>query len=78
MRNFLAILICIISLAAGLYVGFWLMFVGGIVQIVEAVSVAPVDKWGIAYGIVRLTFASIGTAVAFIGVYAGARVYLGE
>jgi uncharacterized metal-binding protein len=50
------------AIAAALYVGVWLMLIGGIVQVVEAVKTTPVPAMEIAVGAVRVLGA------AFVGV----------
>ena len=52
------VLIWIVGIILAIYIGFWLMFICGIVQIVEAVKADPVSSWGIAWGIVRVILAS--------------------
>jgi len=53
------ILLILSGIILGLYVGIWLMVVGGIIQVVEAFQVDPVNSVGIAWGVVRVFFASI-------------------
>ena len=43
----------------GLWAGLWWAFIGGIVQVVEAVKVDPVSALDIAFGIARVVFASV-------------------
>ena len=71
--NILGIIIIIASIALGLYVGLWLLFVGGIVQIANAVN--PIDGLQIAIGILKIIFASpVGWMIGFLGTLIG--VYL--
>lgn len=49
MKTILSILIVISSILLGIYLGVWVMFIGGIVQIVNSIN--PLDGWGIAWGI---------------------------
>ena len=46
MKKIIGILIAIAGIALGIYVGVWLMFIGGIVQIVNSIN--PVNGLGIA------------------------------
>ena len=52
MKQILGIFMCLAGVALGLYVGLWVMFVGGVIDIVTAVraEVLPGDVlgWGIA------------------------------
>lgn len=68
LRNVLATLVVIASVLAAVYVGVWEMFVGGIVQGIEAVKMTPVSSYGIAIGVVRIIFAgAVGYLVLAIG-----------
>lgn len=70
MKIAIGILLCVCGIGVGLYVGLWLMLIGGIVQVIEAVKATPVDSWGVAVGAVRFLFAGaaggLGGAVLFI------------
>lgn len=59
MKAVIVILLVLASVIGGLYVGFWLMFVGGFVDIVQAVK-APVTEIGVvAFGLLKMFFASV-------------------
>lgn len=63
------------GIAVGVYVGLWLMFVGGIVQIADAAQATPVDSNGIAWGAVRVVFATAaGEAAAVILIFIGLAI----
>jgi len=50
------------------YLGIWVMLVGGIVQIIEAAGVSPVDALGVAIGIVRVLGAGfVGLLIFWLG-----------
>lgn len=57
MRVVIGVLVILAGVAAGLYVGLWLMLVGGIVQLVEAVKADPVEATDVAWGAVRILLA---------------------
>lgn len=65
MRNILSKAIIVISIILGLYVGIWLMFIGGIMQIINAIS--PLDSMAIAIGICKIVFCEVATLIPFIG-----------
>lgn len=72
---FLGVLIVIASVLLGIYVGGYLMFYGGIVQIIEAFQVTPISASDIAIGIIKVFFAGVGGIwVAFLGAAFGAAV----
>ena len=66
MKKIIGILIAIVGIALGIYVGAWLMFIGGITQIVNSIN--PVNGLGIALGIARIVFCEIGGFIAWLGV----------
>lgn len=57
------VLLILAGIAFGLYVGVWLMFVGGIVQIIDTLK-AGIEGKEIALGIVRIVFAGGAGGVA--------------
>ena len=74
MRKVLGILIAIIGIALGIYVGLWLMFIGGISQIINSIN--PVDGLGIAIGIAKIVFCEIGGFIAWLGIAIGSFIGL--
>ena len=72
MRNALGITLMVAGVAIGLYVGLWLCFIGGIVQIIEAVKATPVEGLDIAIGIARIVMAGFaGVVTAVVAVFPG-------
>ena len=76
MTKIIGILIAIVGIALGIYVGVWLMFIGGITQIVNSIN--PVNGLGIAFGIVRIIFGGIGGFIAWLGVVIGSVIGLSD
>ena len=74
MKEVIGFLIAIAGIALGVYVGVWLMFVGGITQILN--SITPVNALGIATGIARIVFCEIGALIAYIGIIIGSAIGL--
>ena len=74
MKKIIGILIAIVGIALGIYVGVWLMFVGGIVQIVN--SIYPINGLGIALGIARIVFCEVGGLIAWLGIVIGSAIGL--
>lgn len=68
MKTILGLLVIIAGIALGIYVGLWLCFVGGIIQLVDAIKAAPnVDGMEIAWGVLRIVFAGFaGMISAFV------------
>ncbi len=76
MKKIIGILIAIVGIALGIYVGAWLMFIGGITQIVNSIN--PVNGLGIALGIARIVFCEIGGFIAWLGVAIGSAIGLSD
>lgn len=76
MKKIIGILIAIVGIALGIYVGAWLMFIGGITQIVNSIN--PVNGLGIALGIARIVFCGIGGFIAWLGVAIGLAIGLSD
>lgn len=76
MKKIIGILIAIVGIALGIYVGAWLMFIGGITQIVNSIN--PVNGLGIALGIARIVFCEIGGFIAWLGVVIGSAIGLSD
>lgn len=74
MKKIIGILIAIVGIALGIYVGVWLMFVGGIVQIVNSIN--PINGLGIALGIARIVFCEVGGLIAWLGIVIGSAIGL--
>lgn len=74
MKKIIGILIAIAGIALGIYVGVWLMFIGGIVQIVNSIN--PTNGLGIALGIVRIVFCEVGGLIAWLGIAIGLGIGL--
>jgi hypothetical protein len=66
----LGIIASIASVIGVFYFGFVFMFVGGIVQIIEAAKVTPVVSSDIAWGVGKICLTSISTlALAFVSLF---------
>ena len=76
MKKIIVILIAIVGIALGIYVGAWLMFIGGIMQIVNSIN--PVNVLGIELGIARIVFCEIGVIIANLGVVIGSEIGLSD
>ena len=68
----LGILMIVGSILLGLYVGCYVMFYGGIVQIINSIN--PLNGIGIAGGICRIVFCEIAGLIPIIFVPIGAEI----
>jgi len=72
MKKAIGVLLAVAGFAFGVWAGLWWAFVGGVVQVVEAIKADPVSSVDIALGALRIVFAGfIGTATAFVAVFPG-------
>jgi len=61
----------IIFTVAAIYVGGYLMFIGGIMQTIEGIKADPVNASDVAFGIIRLLFAGfVGYVIFYVGLVA--------
>ena len=67
MRKILQILIIIASIILGLYVGIKVMFIGGIIQIVNGIN--PLNGLDIAIGICKVVFCEIAGLIPMAGFF---------
>ncbi len=67
MKRLAQILIVVGTIIIGLYVGIWLMFAGGIIQIINNIN--PLNGVQIAIGIVRVTFCEIAGLIPVVGFF---------
>lgn len=75
MKVILGFLLILAGIVLGLYVGVWLMFVGGIIAIVDAVQADPVSGSAVAWGIVRIIFASfVGYLASLVLIVPGIKI----
>ncbi len=72
----LGVIIMLLGLAFGIYAGFWWAFIGGIIDVVNAVQATPVSGMGIALGVAKVVFASaIGVVSLWVVVSIGYVVF---
>lgn len=72
MRIVLGILIAIAGIILGLYIGIYVLFVGGIMQIVN--NIEPLHAKEIVIGILKLVFCELGALPAYFGIVIGALI----
>lgn len=68
MKAALSIATGVITGLLAIYVGLYLMLVGGITQVVNALQETPIEGIEIGWGVARVAFASLVTfAIIFVG-----------
>lgn len=66
MKTVLGVLLMVAGVVVGLYVGVYLMFIGGIIQFIDGVKADPVNSSDIAWGALRFIGAWITGWVSFL------------
>lgn len=65
------------GIAFGLWAGIWWAFIGGIVNVIEAVKASPVDAMSFATGVAKVFFAGvIGWLSALLLIIPGAGLII--
>ncbi len=79
LRNILMLIqeyLIIVEIFLGFYIGVWIFFIGGIVQIVEGIKPSPVVPWNILEGILRMVLALIaGVVSALLLIFPGWQMF---
>lgn len=66
LRKFLGFVLIIAGIVAGFYVGFWLCFVGGIIQMVTTCKLPIIPATGIAWGVGKIVLSGFFGSVCFV------------
>ena len=72
MKQVLGLLLMVGGVALGVYVGFWVCFIGGIVQIIEQIKAPEIHAMSVAFGVAKIVFATfLGGISAFVAIVPG-------
>ena len=70
------LLLMVAGAGFGVYAGLVWAFIGGIVDVIQAVRAVELDAMAVAFGVLKILFAGfIGAVSAFILVFPGFRLY---
>ena len=58
MKSILGLVLIILGIVVGLYLGVWVMFIGGIIQIAKSIQ-PEVIAMGIAWGVIKILLATL-------------------
>ena len=64
-KDLIALACLVLGVLAGVYVGVFVMFIGGIVQLINAVKETPVPALDIAFGIARIVLSGLAGWATF-------------
>lgn len=74
-KNIVGISLMIIGIVLGCYLGIWVMFIGGILEIAHAIDIHQVTTVLIATNIIKMFFSGfIGVFIGFVGVGIGMAI----
>ena len=76
MRVFFGNTLIVLGLVLRIYVGFWLCFIGGIVQVIEALKQPEINAMSVALGIGRFFLSSVAGIVSAVILIFPGRVLL--
>ena len=76
MKQAVGFLLILIGILLGFYVGIWLCFIGGIIQVIEAIRAENLIAMDVAFGVARIFFAGLcGTISGYCFVLPGAVMF---
>jgi hypothetical protein len=78
MKDVIGVIIIVLGIILGLYVGVWFCLIGGIVQTIEAVRANPISSMDVAIGIARIFFSGLAGWCSFFMVWAIGISVLGD
>ena len=76
MKDIIGFFLVLTGIVIGFYVGIWVCFIGGIVEIINSAKEVPVYALGIAVGIVKVIVSGIIVKVSFLMSVLVASVFL--
>ena len=79
MKVIIGIILCALGVVLGVYVGLWVCFIGGIMDIVNEINALtqsePLNALNVAFGIAKIMFAGVcGVASAFALIIPGSAM----
>jgi len=75
MRDFLGVTVIATGILAGLYIGGWVMLVGGLAECVTEVRAEVFDKWAFSVGVLNIVLSgAVGGVFALFGCFVGTSI----
>lgn len=75
MRFVLGLFLIAAGIVLGVYVGFWVCFVGGIMDLIAQVRAPEISGISVAFAVFKICFAScFGYVAAYCGIVPGAAI----
>jgi hypothetical protein len=64
-RVILSVILFLVGIVSGIYVGFWLMLVGGFIDIVTAIKEPIIDVSSVGFGLLKIVFSGVVGTITF-------------
>lgn len=78
MNKLFGVLLIMLGVVLGLYVGVWILFVGGILDLVDVVNLliddSGLDGMLVVWGVLKMMFAGFVAICAYVGVIPGVHL----
>lgn len=75
-KKIAGLLLIVAGVGIGVYAGLVLAFIGGIVDVIQAVRAVDLDATAVAFGVLKILFAGfIGAVSSFIFVFPGFSIW---
>ena len=75
MGKIVGMIVAILGIALGVYTGFWVMFVGGIIDIIDVFKAPTIDGGLVAIALLKIFCAGlVGGIIAWGGIILGAML----
>ena len=71
-KKWFGLVLIVIGVIFGLYIGIWVCFIGGIIDIIEQIRATNLEAMSVAWGVAKIVFAGFfgvisGGIIVFIG-----------
>lgn len=77
MGKLIGLVVGICGIVYGIYFGFWVMFIGGLVDIIDTIKAPVTSASIIGFGVLKMMFASfIGALIVWVSVALGGLIGL--
>jgi hypothetical protein len=68
----------LVGIVLGLYVGVWVLFIGGIIDVIEQIKADELQAMAVAIGVAKVIFAGLGGWLSAILLIIPGMVIVGE
>lgn len=77
MKELIGLIIIAVGIVFGIYFGFWVMFIGGAVDIIDAIKAPVTNATAVGGGVLKMVFAGlIGGIIVWVSLVIGGLIGL--